>query len=128
MLFLTCGLYGQNFDNIGIDDNPNLNEDETKLLNSLLDEKRDDFDFKDKKVAFLTGSSGRTIMAKSDYFKNSVIPWIDDGSRPQISMIKLTKEEKEKSGGYDVLVLSWVKALTRRGQRKIIEELGQENK
>ena len=92
ILFLTCGFSGQNFDNIGIDDNPNLNENETKLLNSLLDEKRDDFDFKGKKVAFLTGSSGRTIMAKYDYFKNSVILWIDDGSRPQISMIRLTKE------------------------------------
>jgi len=122
-LLSTCGLFAQNIDSIGIDDHPVLNESEVKLLNSLLEEQRDMFDFENKKVAFITGSSGRTITAKSDFFRSSVLPWVEDGSRPQISMVKLTIDEKEKSGGYDVLVLTWVKAFTPRTQRKTIEQL-----
>lgn len=127
-LFSTIGLLAQNLDSIGIDNNPFLNKDEVKLLNSLLEEQRDTFNFTGKKVAFITGSNGRTLVTKSDYFKNSVKPWIEKNSKPQIFMVKLTKDEKERSGGYDVLVLSWVKVFTPRSKVKIIEKLGQKNK
>jgi len=36
-------------------------------------------------------------------------------------MIKLTVEEKNKSGGYDAFVLSWVKVITNK--KKLIEQL-----
>ena len=127
ILFWTLGLTAQNFDLIGTNDHPVLNKEEVKLLNSLLQETRDTFDFKDKKVAFITGPGGSTITPKSDYFKGSVLPWVEDGARPQISMIILTKDEKEKYGGYDVLVLSWVKVYTKRAHRNVLKALEQKN-
>lgn len=127
ILFWTFTLTAQNYDRIGTDDHPVLNKEEVKLLNSLLQETRDTFDFMDKKVAFITGSNGRTITPKSNYFKSSVLPWVEDGTRPQISMVKLSKDEKEKSGGYDVLVLSWVKVYTKRAHRKALNTLEQKN-
>ena len=90
LFFWAFSLLAQNSDSLGIDDNPILNEREVELLNSLLAESRIEFDFTDKKVAFITGSSGRKIVSKSNYFKHSVIPWIEKDSKPQIFMVKLT--------------------------------------
>ena len=123
----TIGLCAQNPDSFGIDNNPVLNNHEVKLLNYLLEETRDDFDFTNKKVAFITGSSGSKIVSKSDYFEYSVKPWIEKGSTPQISMIRLTEDEKAQSDGYDVLVLSWVKVFTTKAQKRVITQLGTEN-
>ncbi|MCG8578292.1 MAG: hypothetical protein MI866_00145 [Bacteroidales bacterium] len=128
LLFWTVGVYAQKYDSLGIDNRTILNNYEVKLLNSLLEEQRDTFDFKNKKVAFITGSSGTKIVSKSEYFNNSVIPWIEKDSRPQIFMYQLTDEEKSKSGGYDVLVLSWVKLFTDKRRKKTVEILGEKNK
>jgi len=122
--FWTIGLFAQNLDSLGVDNNPLMNENEVKLLNSLLEETRSNFDFANKKVAFITGSNGNTIVSKSDYFQNSIIPWIEEDSKPQIFMVRLTEDEKTKSGGYDVLVLSWVKIFTPKSQEKVITRLG----
>ena len=124
LFFWAFSLLAQNSDSLGIDDNPILNEREVELLNSLLAESRIEFDFADKKVAFITGSNGRTIVSKSDYFKHSVIPWIEKDSKPQIFMVKLTEDEKKESGGYDVIVLSWVKIFTPKSQERAIKYLG----
>lgn len=126
-IFWIIGLKAQNSNNLGIDNSPLLNESEVTLLNSLLEEQRDTFDFRNKKVAFITGSSGSKIMPKSVYFHSSVIPWIEEDSNPQIFMVRLSDEEKLKSGGYDVLVLSWVKVFTSRRQKKTVEILGKIN-
>ncbi len=126
-LFCSIGLSAQNIDSLGLDNSPFLNKDEAILLNSLLEEQRDSIDFVNLKVAFIVGSGGRTIVTKSDYFKNSVAPWIKNNSKPQISMILLTEKEKENSGGYDVLVFSWVKVYNPQKQYLIIEELNKNN-
>jgi hypothetical protein len=120
----TLALFAQNADGIGINDNPILNTNEVELLNALLNDARGGFNFTDKKVAFVTGSVGRTIVSKSDYFRNSVLPWIEKGAKPQIYMVELTGDEKLRSGGYDVLVLSWVKVFTPKSQEKVIRQLG----
>lgn len=124
LLFGSFSLVAQNLDSIGIDNSPFLNNAEVILLHSLLEKQRGSFGFTDKKVAFVTGSSGSMIKAKSDYFKNSVKPWVENQLEPQIFMVLLTEAEKQRSGGYDVLVLSWVKVLTDRRKRKIVEYLG----
>ena len=122
----TIGLFAQMSDSLGINNNAILNENEVELLNSLLKKTREGFDFTDKKVAFITGSNGGTIVSKSDYFRNSVTSWIEKDSEPQIFMVKLTEDEKMKSGGYDVLVLSWVKVFTPKTKEKVIRQLGNE--
>jgi hypothetical protein len=103
--------------------NEMLTPKEAELLNFLLEKSRYSFDFHDKKVAFITGSSGNRILTKSDYFESCITPWLDKGEAPQIIMIELTEEEKNKSGGYDALVLSWVKYFTNKQKKKIIEQL-----
>lgn len=109
--------------------NPNTNGDETlstreaELLNSLLKKSRDTFDFHGKKIAFITGSSGSRVLSKADYFNTCINPWLSKGDAPQIFMVSLTLEEKEKSGGYDAFVLSWVKVFTDRQKNTTIEKL-----
>lgn len=124
-LFLcSLGLFAQSYDSLGLDNNPVLNLSEVNLLNTLLDDTREDFDFSNKKVAFITGPSGQQIIEKSEYFQNIVAPRIGESMEFQIFMVKLSEEEKIQSGGYDVLVLSWVKVFSSRTQKKTIEQLG----
>jgi hypothetical protein len=67
-----------------------------KLLNSLLEDLRETFDFTDKKVAFITGSKGQKVVSKSDYFQNSVLAWNVKEAQPQIFIVILSKAEKLK--------------------------------
>lgn len=114
-----------NTDTLTIDHDEVLSEQEVILLNHLLKNLRDTFDFHGKKVAFITGSSGNRLLSKADYF-NQIKPWLDAGDTPQASIVLLTEEEKDKSGGYDVLVLSWVKVFSERQKNRIIKRLNNE--
>lgn len=100
-----------------------LSTQESELLNSLLEKSRNKFDFHGKKIAFITGSSGSRVLSKADFFNTCVNPWLSDGKTPQIFMVELTGEEKNKSGGYDAFVLSWVKVFTDKRKKKVIEQL-----
>jgi hypothetical protein len=100
-----------------------LSAHEAELLDSLLEKSRGDFEFQGKKIAFITGSSGSQILSKADYFKNYVNPSIASGQYLNVFMIELNEAEKRASGGYDALVLSWVKVLSNRQKRKVIEQL-----
>lgn len=107
-------------DSVGIDDNPRLNHKEAELLDSILEES---FDFKDKKIAFITESSGSMILGKSDFFERCIKPWTSKGAKPQIFIVQLNEMEKNESGGYDVLALAWVKLFTDKRKQKIIKQL-----
>jgi hypothetical protein len=112
-LFGVSLLHAQDNETFAIDSSTQLNSHEVELLNTLLKDYRDTFDFKDKKIAFVQGSGGCTFTDKSHFFE-SIKPWLDAGDIPTVSMWKLTEPEKEISGGYDVIVGSWVKAFTRK--------------
>lgn len=99
-----------------------LSTQEAELLNSLLEKSRDTFDFYGKKVAFITGPTGNRFLSKPDYF-SKIRDWADTGNTPSTFMVLLTQEEKDKSGGYDVLVSFFVKGITNRQKRRIIEKL-----
>lgn len=124
-VFFTTGLFAQRYDSLGIDNNPLMNKNEAMLLNTLLEETRGTFDFAGKKVAFVTGSSGRTITSKFNYFNDLVLPWIKADSKPQIFMVILTADEKIRSGGYDALVFSWVKIFTPKTRKRVVRQLGE---
>lgn len=101
-----------------------LSIQEAKLLNSFLKKSsQDTVNFTGKKVVFITGSSGNRILSKSNFFDTCINPWIEDNEVPQLSVVFLTQPEKEKSGGYDMFVLSWVKYFSNRQKNKIIEQL-----
>ncbi|HUC80756.1 MAG TPA: hypothetical protein VMR70_07560 [Flavisolibacter sp.] len=128
LFFVTTILSGQTPDSLGTDDKPLLNRQEATLLNSFRKNKQDTFDFKGKQIAFVTGSTGGRLLAKSYYFKTFIKPWIDKGSSPQCFVVQLTAEERLKSGGYDAIVLSWVKLFTDKQRKKIISRLQLEMK
>ncbi|MBN1185163.1 MAG: hypothetical protein JXB49_22950 [Bacteroidales bacterium] len=104
-------------------DNKRLSTVDADLLNSLLETSRDTFDFHCKKIAFLTGSSGSKVLSRADFFNSCINPWLTKGATPQIFMVLLTREEKDLSGGYDALVLSWVKVFTNRQKRRMLKKL-----
>ena len=74
-------------------------------------------------MAFIAGGTGSGILHKNVYFRDRVKPWLDKGFKPHISIVQLTQEEKIKSNGYDVLVLSWVKIFTDKQRSRIVKRL-----
>lgn len=122
-LLLSTNLFGQSPDSLDIDNNNYLNRQEIDFLNASLKSSRDTFDFTNKKIAFVTGSSGGKIISKQDYFLTCVKPWTDEGLTPQVFFVRLTNDERQKSGGYDALVLSWVKIFTDKQKKNIIKQL-----
>lgn len=114
---------GMDYGHQQIENTDTMNGKEISILNSILKNSRDTFDFERKQVAFISGSSGSKILTKSYFFNNCIYPWIEKEERPQVSMILLNEEEKKLSGGYDVLVLAWVKSLSNKQKQKILVKL-----
>jgi len=122
----SMNLFGQisNFDRIskdildhlkmmGTDSSFFLNGYESDYFNALYAETRKDFDFTGKKIGFITGSNGKTLSSKKEYFikeynrfKNNESP--NDGQLYVFSTI-----QKEESGGYDAVIVYWCKVLLR---------------
>jgi len=113
----------------GLDNEPKINKFEAGYFNEVFLDKRDHFDFTEKMIAFYTGSSGTTRSNKSRYFtrlkngnneKKDIHSWQAGGTQ----LLILTNEEKELSGGYDVILVSWSK-LPKKGKsrRKLVERL-----
>jgi hypothetical protein len=118
---LTIGLFGQTIDSLGLDNNPRLTKCEAEYFNNEFKDWRKEFDFTDKKVAFVTGSTANKHLTKTDYF-NKVKSRLKDNYEMTHSALYLTEEEKLKSG-YDAIVVSWIKLLTDKRRRQIMTEL-----
>lgn len=104
----------EHMDELGKDESPILNETEGTYLNLLLRERRGEFDFIGKKVAFLTGSSGTTKSDKTDYFKleNDKFSTNEEGlyiSNNGENLYIFNATQKEESGGYDAAIVYWSK-------------------
>ena len=100
-----------------------LTESETRLLDSLLLNKRNTFDFKEKVVAFVTGSSANKIITKDEFFE-TINTSANHKIEVSLNMLILSAEEKKKSNGYDVIIISWSKvAISDKQKRKILEQL-----
>ncbi|RAK69467.1 hypothetical protein DLM85_00950 [Hymenobacter edaphi] len=111
---------------LGTDDNPLLTMPEARFLDSLLRDKRQNFTFAHKRIAFLSGSSGTVIETKSRVFKHHILPWTSEGATPVLQLVPLTEAEKQASGGYDALLMSWAKLqLGPVRKQRMIRELGQ---
>lgn len=106
----------QNLDSMGINNEPYLNMYEVDFFNGIFLKQRKEFDFNKKKVAFITGSSGKTLSNKKEYF---------DLEKERLSrgyggnggtLIILDEEQKQEAGGYDVIILYWSKILPTKKQ------------
>jgi hypothetical protein len=121
---VTGSVTAQDLSTLGVENSDTLTIQEAELFNELLAQRRDTFNFLNKKVAFLTGSSGNKIVGKEFYFDNAVVPALERGEKPSIYMVLLKPTEKAASGGYDVLVLSWGRMFTQEQRKEIIKQLG----
>lgn len=121
LFFVQLTSYGQV--NNDSERNITLDKNESKLLNEYFDNKRGTFDFTDKKLCFISGSSGTVYITKQDYFSD-IKKWAETNDRIATTLHVLTYKEKIESGGYDAIVTAWVKLLPYGRRRKIIKELG----
>jgi hypothetical protein len=125
ILILTFGvnLHSQIIDSALIDNNIKLNKYESDFLNDYLKAQRDTFDFSQKSIVFITGSSGSIIGNKKDYFED-INKWDKDyNSKIATSLIIFNDSEKEMSGGYDAILTYWVKLLTDKRKQKVIKQI-----
>jgi hypothetical protein len=72
VLLFSANIFSQNLDGCGKDDNPLLTHNEAVFLNDYLKgytfKKDKDFDFLNKKILFITGSSASRLGKKSVFF------------------------------------------------------------
>lgn len=89
-----------------------LNETEGAYLNRIFETTRKDFDFINKKIGFLTGSSGTKKSSKEYYFdmqekhSNNKNSPCDNGT-----LYIFNADQKAESGGYDGAIVYWSKFL-----------------
>ena len=122
LILISINLSGQNLSECGIDNNPKLTQSESEFLNEYMtDYNKQNFDFTNKKVIFVTGNSGNKIGTKSTYF-DEIKQRNQTDDKIATWFVKLTEEEQIQSG-YDVIVTYWVKVITERRKRKILNEI-----
>lgn len=110
-------------DSCGLDNHSKISAYEASFLNDYYRE-RNTFDFSDKTIAFITGGGGSIISSKSEYF-NHVKQWKENHNTTiETKLVVLTDEEKRTSGGYDAIVLFWVKIFTKNQRAKMVVRLG----
>ncbi len=121
-MLISFNLIGQNLAECGIDNNPKLTQAESEFLNEYMTEhNKQNFDFTDKKVFFVTGNSGNKFGTKSDYF-DKIKQRNQTDDKIATWVVKLTEKEQIESG-YDVIVTYWVKVVTEKRKRKILSEI-----
>lgn len=115
--------FGPNPENCGNDNNPLLTDIEAIFLNEYLKApvQQKNFDFLNKRIVFATGSSGTTLGSKVDYFE-CVKEWKEKyNTKIATSLIVLNDSDKEEYG-FDAIVTYWVKVLTPRANKKLLEK------
>jgi len=122
LLLISLNVFGQNIAECGLDDNPKLSLIESEFLNAYLNDIRDGFDFKNKKVIFITGTSGNKIGSKKEYFEHVRIRE-KENSKVVTGIHILSDSQKRESRGYDVIVTYWVKVFTDKRKRKILKKV-----
>ena len=104
-------------DSLGIDFKNKLNFYEEEIINLLNDEK---IDFNNKKMVFVTGSLGKSIINKQFFFKDFKNN-ITKNNLLSFSIIKLNANQKENSG-FDYIIAFWVKTFN-PNSKKLLKEL-----
>jgi hypothetical protein len=128
MFFLTCscnvGLFGQitkfedmpqeileQMDKMGVDNLPLLNCCESAYFNVIFEKSRKGFDFRDKKIGFITGSNGKTICSKKEYFDIERNRFNCNSTPNNGTLYVFNTAQKAESGGYDAVIIYWCKVL-----------------
>jgi hypothetical protein len=113
---------GPNPEDCGIDDKPELTDKEAVFFSQYLKTpaQKNGFDFKNKKILFVTGSNGSTLGSKIEYFKD-VREWKEKyNDKIATSLIVLDDFEKSQYG-YDAIVTYWVKVYNPK-RKRVLEQ------
>ena len=113
----------EQMDKMGIDEKSLLTKIEADYFNILLQDLRNNFDFCGKKVAFLTGSLGRTIGYKKEYFEGELTN-LQRNNPPNFVQLFIFNEAEVKQTGYDaVIIIGSKKYLTKKEVVKRLKDL-----
>ncbi|MFD0835103.1 hypothetical protein ACFQ0I_04965 [Mariniflexile aquimaris] len=123
ILLISINSIGQNLIECGIDNNPKLTQAESEFLSEYMNyEQRKNYNLTDKKVIFVTGNSAQQFGTKSEYF-DQIKAWNENGNKIATWIVELNENERKISEGYDVIITYWVKSLTKKRKKKIINEI-----
>ena len=100
-----------NINKMGIDDNLLLTELEGKYFNALYQIDKQEYSLCCKKVAFFTGSLGKTKSDKKMYFAGEKSNFRLNNSPNVGTLYIFNAEQKEQSCGYDAAIIYWSKRL-----------------
>ncbi len=116
---------GPNPMNCGLDNQPKLTKKEVAFFNEYLKgpAQKNGFDFKNKKILFVTGSNGKTIGSKVDYF-NDVRAWKEKHNTKIATNLIVLDENEVQKYGYDAIITYWVKLFinSRKQKKRVLEK------
>lgn len=111
-------------ENCGNDDDPALNNAESSYLNAVMyRHPKRPYDFSHKRIAFVTGTSGKTFSGKQAYFdlEKKRLRDRNNTSLNGGQLVIFDELEKQQSGGYDAAIVYWSKLLaTKKGLIKLL--------
>lgn len=98
--------YISQYDKMGVDDSPLLNEYESDYFNYVYKESLNKFDFSGKKIGFIYSGAKSN---KKEYFDLEKKRF-KHGETPNLGVLYIFDEvQKEESGGYDAVIVYWCK-------------------
>ncbi|MDP4210724.1 MAG: hypothetical protein Q8928_18090 [Bacteroidota bacterium] len=102
----------QNIDELGNDTLPLLTNDEARYFNEKF--RLQNFNFGNKRVAFLKGNKGKYQSNKCNYFAELRDRWTKGLKEYEISdqLIVLNELERQQTKEYDAIIVSWSKIMT----------------
>ena len=122
MLIFDMKFYGQtpNFEDIpknileqlekmGVDDSSLLNHYESVYLNFIFEKTRNDFDFTNKRIGFITGSSGKNKSDKISYFKLEKDRYYRNYFPNGGTLYIFDEVQRRETNGYDAAIVYWCK-------------------
>ncbi|MBV2227177.1 MAG: hypothetical protein KUL85_09995 [Sphingobacterium mizutaii] len=138
MLFISIHVCGQvqyfkdipkdilkRLDTMGIDSSSLLNSSESTYFNVFFENTRKDFNFTNKKIGFITGSNGRTLSNKINYFRTEKGRFERHETPNNNALYIFDLDQKKRSGGYDAVIVYWSKVLIPID--KMVERLKRKN-
>ncbi len=103
-------------DSMGTDQSSILNKYEGDYLSLTTRRLRKQFDFTNRKIAFITGPSGTKISCKKEYFNTDRDRCSNNYSPTCGRLYVFNEKQKEESGGYDAAIVYWCKVLLKADQ------------
>jgi len=121
--FSGSSLFAQYIDSCGNDNNLHINAYEANFQNNYFVSKRGSFDFNNAKIGYFFGPNGQHLGCKKMFF--NYVKRKGTNSSVSSHIIIFSSKDKQKSGGYDAVVVSWSKFRRKEPTREMLKRLSQ---